>query len=284
MRHRGLWGIAAVAFWMAACRWMPGLAAHWRGAATAALQALNRGTSALPFPVLEPMALGAVCLSLGRGGRKRLAAALMIAAGVYAALWYPLYFAEPMIRRPEPDVRALESLCEDLVNAPDASEADLPPDGGDGAKLARYPEWMAALGISGLFSPWTGEVILDPGLSPAFAPFTRVHESMHLRGVADEGAANIAAYVECMERGGAYADSARLWALRYALGALARRDGAAYQRALDRLPPALTGRLQLRDVEKPVRAHPLARLLGIAFQTTDYDALVRWLAEGEHLD
>ena len=89
---------------------------------------------------------------------------------------------------------------------------------------------MDAARVSGLFVPLTGEALVDAGTPASLLPFTAVHELTHLAGIADEGAANIEAWRRCMAAGGAFADSARLWTLRYAMGMLARADAPAHLR------------------------------------------------------
>ena len=276
MRRRWGWGLAGIGLWMAGCRWVPGLAALWRGGAVWLMQGLHRLTAALPFPALEPLALGVLCLGMGRRGPRRLARALVVILGIYAVLWYPLYWATPAGALSAPDAERLKALCADLIDQLNGSPMRFRPLDDPGVKLARYPEWMAALGVSGLFAPWTGEAILDPRAADACAPFTAVHEQMHLAGIADEGAANIAAWEVCMARGGDWADSARLWALRCALAMLSRMDETAFHRAMDRMSPALRGLFAgLGAVE--TAPNIVARLLGIARQTSDYDDLVSWL-------
>ena len=87
-------------------------------------------------------------------------------------------------------------------------------------RAARFPRLMRRLGLAGIYIPITGAAVVDvtrpaPGLT-----FTAAHELAHMRGIAHEAAANIAAYEACVRHGGAAAYSARLWALRYALARL----------------------------------------------------------------
>ena len=263
---------------MAGFRCLPGLAAAWQRAfALPLLQALHRVSAAIPFPVLEPLALllGAFCLN-----RRLRAAALAFVVGMYALAWYPGYFAAPVAPYEAPG--DLEELCEDLTDALNASalafESPCESAGAVAgmpwarAKPARYPEWMRGLGIGGLFAPWTGEALVDADAPPGYLPFTCVHELIHLQGVADEGAANIGAWRACMRRGGMYADSARLWALRYAL---ARLDAPARGRALERMSDDLRSVMTFGAPDRPSLC---ARLLGIAEPTRDYDALLGYIA------
>ena len=288
MRHVIRWlpplGIAA---FMAVFRAAPVFSALWQAhIARPVLLAMHRATAPLSFPVLEPLALAALALCVCRHPMARLRRLTWIAAALFALLWYPAYWGQPAVEYPPADAPALERLCLALIGAesvdpvrPDAWEdrlAEVSGLNGVTVKRARYPEWMRRLGITGLFSPWTGEALIDGALAPELQPFTCVHELMHLRGLADEGAANIAAYRACTDRGGFLARSARLWALRYAVARLRDVDPDACARVTERM-------------EEPVRAlcasglsiqaaNPLMRLFGLAAPASDYAALADWLA------
>lgn len=262
---------------MAVFRAWPDLAGAWaEGVALPLLQGLHRMSAALPFPVLEPLAL---LLLMGLLRRRSRALALTFILGMYGLLWYPAYFAAPA---PQCDAPAdPERLCVLLTDALNASALAFEPPfdaagtvaGLPGARVkpARWPEWMRAMDIEGLFAPWTGEALADADAPPGSLPFTCVHELMHLKGIADEGQANISAYRLCLEAGGMFADSARLWALRRALS---RLDDAARARVARRADRRLRPLLMISDTRKP---SPLSRLLGIGRQTADYDALLGWL-------
>lgn len=304
MKRRGaawiLCGAGTAAF-MAACRWAPGFAALWReNASGPALAALHRLTAAAPFPVIEPAACALAALVLIYAARavrarrprllRRAAAVLLMPACAYALLWYPAYWAAPAEAHPTPDAARLEALCGALTDELNGAALRFPPAGRivaqaaeaagmDGArvKAARYPEWMRALRLAGVFAPWTGEAVVDAGAPACFAAFTAVHELMHLRGIADEGAANIAAWQACAARGGEFADSARLWALRYALNALYRADPRAYARVGRRMDGRLAALFAGLTPSAAAQPGRLAEGLGIASMTDSYDALLGWL-------
>lgn len=61
-------------------------------------------------------------------------------------------------------------------------------------KAFPVPELMSWLGISGLFFPFTGEPLVNPGPRDWQLPFTAAHEAAHLRGWAREDEANFLAF------------------------------------------------------------------------------------------
>lgn len=221
----------------------PPFARAWASiAALPALRLLNAATMRLPFCLLEWGLITYCGLNLAAAARlcirrrprralrllgRRLARLSLLIVFAFAALWLPLYRA---VETPEPAASGaqLVASCEALIDAlnearPDFSvlPEDLP------AKRISFPFWMRALGITGLFSFPTSEALISPELPNSAAPFVAVHEAMHAQGIAGEGLANIAAWEECMSRGGLYADSARLWALKYSMEAVCGVDPRA---------------------------------------------------------
>lgn len=205
------------------------------------LQRINAIGGRIPFSVLE---WGAVllCAWIAAGFLRRTAegnlrrAVLRVIRRVlcvfimlltaFSALWMPLYERTEEYSASAEQLRSCaEMLMKEIeLEPPDFSEVpdDLP------AKYAAFPFWMRKVNISGFYSFFTGETLLSPELDSAAIPFVAVHESIHSRGIADEGMCNILAYEECLVRGGAYRDSAKLWALHYLLGELRRTDYGAY--------------------------------------------------------
>ena len=313
------WALPA-ALIVLSCRFVPGFAALWtRGVIRPLSALLSRVSAKAPFPLLEAFALvcaawalwGAAALPVrclrARGlaplarFAKRLTASALAVVLAYALLWYPAYFAVG----PHAHAATAEqvaALCEALIDRLNASALAFPDVEGalreaeraascldgtavpEGAvKAARFPEWMDALGVAGLYSPWTAEAIVDGSASPAALVFTGCHELMHLKGIADEGRANIAAWTACSRAGGAAADSANLWALRYAMSALRKVDPAAWR--------ACAGRMDAHLVEVFAQMNgfsgfaesgdgAVAAMLGIGGAIGSYDALVGWLAGG----
>ncbi len=232
-------------------------------------RALHRLTAPVPFPVVEPLALGLLAVAVHALLRALSSAALrrsmkplmrfvagllcgiILLTSTLALLWGPAS-ALPFEAPPPPEADRLEWLCGALIDALNASPLVF-PDAGESLSLApsvagpseravkavRWPEWMRLSHICGLFVPLTGEALVDAGAPAPLVPFTAVHELMHLAGVADEGAANIEAWRRCMASGGAFADSARLWALRYAMGMLASADASAHLRVRGKMKDPL---------------------------------------------
>lgn len=319
-RLSAMLSLSLVIGFMLLCRSSPGFSAAWSKAVLQPAGSFLCSLSArLPFPALEPGAIAlaawlatALLRSLIDLARTRCArrallrfrrpalAAIVLMAG-YAALWYPAYWAAPAERHSASTEQVLV-VCEVLIDRLNASDLTFSPapvalrsaeraaeqilerELPDGViKLARYPEWMSALGISGLYSPWTGEAIVSPRLSPAALPFTACHELMHLGGIADEGAANIAAWSACQAAGGDVALSADLWGLRYAMSALAKADPDRWRGCVRRMSEPLketfgsmNGFASPADSSRPMDAVLAAAGLGDA--VCSYDALVGWLA------
>ena len=146
-------------------------------------------------------------------------------------------------------------------------------------KAVRYPEWMRALSLAGLYAPWTGEALYDATAPAAGQPFTAVHELMHMGGVADEGQANICAYIACQRYGGIFAASADLWALKYAMDALRPLDADAWSARLAALDGAARdGFFALGGASSASLAEESVPRPGGAGIAGDYGALAAWLA------
>lgn len=261
-------------------------------------------TGSVGFPLAE-LVLAAMCaLVIGqivfRRGRG-LALLLAVLLFWYAVSWYPLYFAPaaypyPVEAAASPE--SLRSLCGELAESIHAfGEAEVPEDARTIAweavssldlpihttasyKAARYPEWLRAAGLAGIYVPWTFEAVVD--FSGVDMLFTACHELVHLFGVADEGQANIAAWQACMRAGGAFAYSANLWAMRYALPALREMDTQAWNACV--LSLSDTARAHLRRIgafsakeDRDDVRQTFFSLNGISDAVGDYDRLIDWL-------
>lgn len=241
---------------MLACLLSPALAnflAH--NISAPALRLLAGFAGKVAYPVLGLFA--GLVVALACLMRPRVLSAALALLILFNVLWYPLCLTGP--EKPETaDADAIFALCAQLVSElNETGRQTISADealalSGDvmgapaSAKAARYPEWMRALQVAGMFVPFTGEALVDATRSPVAVPFTAAHELAHMMGIADEGEANLVAYENCVSYGGAFAYSARLWALRYALsrvenpGEVVRALDAAIRSDLSAIP-SVTG-------------------------------------------
>lgn len=233
MGRRGLWQkglLPAGAFALLCLLWpaFAGKAAKWISIPAAGL--LARISGKFPVPVFGILALLTLAgLVFGKGRRGGIVFCL---AAAYVLLWLPPTNA-PTATYPRAGQARTEALCralaeelaqtgrrqavslsEGLIQAQAAMNAPARP------KAARFPAWLRRLKAAGMYVPFTGEALVDPTRSAAGLPFTAAHELAHMMGVGNEGAANIAAYAACVDYGAAAGYSARLWALKYAMGRL----------------------------------------------------------------
>ena len=278
-------------------RLLPDFAARWSAwVARPILQRIALIGTRLPFSLMEWGLLAlilALCigfiLRLYRRGvmhaivhlLRRICTLLMALVWLLATLWYPLYFAEEATRITATPAQ-LAASCRVLIDDLSISSLDfsVPPEDLP-AKQAAFPFWMDALNLAGFASFLTGEALISPELEVAAVPFVAVHEFMHTLGHADEGAANLAAWEECLRRGGVYADSARLWALKDSLALLRRADHAAWSIIRAELPTEIDVLLtQLGGETAPPGDGALAVLapLGLAESVQSYEILALYLA------
>lgn len=90
---------------------------------------------------------------------------------------------------------------------------------------------MSYLGITGIFSPFTGEANLNMTLPEPDMPFAACHELAHAHGFAREDEANYVGYLACTRhRDADFRYSGLLAASVYAMNALARMDRDGYAR------------------------------------------------------
>ena len=262
--------IVSAALWAAAllCALLPKplLAEH---VSRPLLKLLGRWTAGVPFPIAEPLVIALVllfalalvaalvrCVMLRKASPlARFALNTAAAAGAltlsYLIVWSPVagtsMLATPMPAQPR---QALVALCARLTEQADGLRALLPdtldykreriPEAARlaigaqaPAKLARYPEWMDALGIAGMMFPFTGEAILHPDEPILTLPFAAVHELAHQLGYGREDEANYAAYRACLNGDPFFRYSGTMYALHYAMNALRLEDSAAWLAQLD---------------------------------------------------
>ena len=281
----------------AAVRLLPSFAAHWSNwVARPILKTISSVGGRLPFSLMEWGMLALILvlcigfiLRLCRQGvmhaivhlLRRICTLLMALVWLLATLWYPLYFAEAPLQITATPAQ-LAASCRALIDELSATSLDfsMPPEDLP-AKQAAFPFWMDALNLAGFASFLTGEALISPELDGAAVPFVAVHEFMHTLGHADEGETNLAAWEECLRRGGLYADSARLWALKDSLALLRRADFDAWWILRGELPTEIDVLLtQLGGETAPPGDGALAVLapLGLAEHAQSYEILALYLA------
>ena len=297
MTRRLLRSILPPALLCALVRLLPGFTARWSAwVARPMLQTISLFGGRLPFSLMEWGALVLlIALSIGfllrlcRRGviqaivhlLRRICTLLLALIWLTAALWFPLYFAEAPLQISVTPAQ-LTASCRMLIDELSASSLDFsaPPEDLP-AKQAAFPFWMDALNLAGFASFLSGEALISPELELAAVPFVAVHEFMHTLGHADEGQTNLAAWEECLRRGGVYADSARLWALKDSLALLRRMDSDAWSLIRAELPPQLDRLIaQLGGETAPPgdAALVILRLLGLAEHAQSYEILALRLA------
>ena len=99
--------------------------------------------------------------------------------------------------RSAPDVGEIVKLLDESYDS--AQEFALLPRGDFAPPKAVYAsEVLTRLGISGVYSPLTGEPNYNADIPDFQLPFSIAHEMAHQRGVARESEANFVAYVVCV--------------------------------------------------------------------------------------
>ena len=226
------------------------MAVWWRDWVVVPILNLLSGASALLSFSCAEWVLPALFCALLALCKRRAARALLCLCLVPVLLWCSLFFCAAEAPVSSADAQPLEAMCAALVDRLNARPLAFSGSTSDDSrvKTANFPFWMRLMNISGIFIPVTGEILISPDAAPAALPFTIVHEKMHLRGIADEGEANIAAFRECRAAGGEAADSADLWALGYGLRILKRKDAAAFARIDAQMQPHLRRALRFFDV------------------------------------
>lgn len=80
-------------------------------------------------------------------------------------------------------------------------------------------------GITGIYSPFTGEANINVSSPDIYIPFTTLHEMAHQRGYASEDEANFLAYLACINnKDYDFQYSGYILALKYTSSALAKTD------------------------------------------------------------
>ncbi|MCL2810891.1 MAG: DUF3810 domain-containing protein [Clostridia bacterium] len=96
-------------------------------------------------------------------------------------------------------------------------------------KRAALGEAFSEMRIMGIYIPFTGEALLNPGIPASQLAHTAAHEAAHQRGIAREAEADFVAYLACIASDDpSIAYSGTLTMLRYAALSLSEIDPEAY--------------------------------------------------------
>ncbi len=113
----------------------------------------------------------------------------------------------------------------------------LPANGSPRCKFL-YPKGsLLVWSTAGVYVPFAGESIIDPGLPVLSIPFTMAHEIAHAYGITDEGICNFIAYFACYQHKDAsirYAGTFNYF--KYLLREIRLRDASFYRCELEELP------------------------------------------------
>ena len=98
------------------------------------------------------------------------------------------------------------------------------------------PQVYSYLGISGIYSPFTGEALVNASVPTFTLPATVCHEMAHQIGFALEDEANYIAYITCKNNPSPiFKYSGSLLAIRYAMNTLAHIDSCAYRKLINKI-------------------------------------------------
>ena len=186
---------------------------------------LHASGSLCRWPLVAALLCWALLPLLRRrpGQAIRRTALLSLAVAALALCWLSLYDAP--VSRGMPSEAALLALADDLCASLNASAPPpmdmqqvlagarlLTPEASAPFRTGHRPWLLVRLRAAGLFLPFVNEIWLDTAEPESLLPFTAVHERFHASGFADEGSANRMAYDACVEAGGGFARSARIYA------------------------------------------------------------------------
>lgn len=103
---------------------------------------------------------------------------------------------------------------------------------------------LAYAGISGIYSPFTGEANVNALIPAAFLPATAMHEAAHAYGYAREDEANFIAWLACsLHPDSDYRYSGALLGLTYSMNALYGADQEAWQQLRQQYSPRVAADL-----------------------------------------
>ena len=107
-----------------------------------------------------------------------------------------------------------------------------------------WADMYTSMGITGFSMSLTGEAAVNPQIPPVSLPFTMCHEMAHRMCIANEGDANMAAFLACRANPSIeFQYSGYFMAYRYCYNALASLNTAASQEAAQRINGGVSDQL-----------------------------------------
>ena len=159
---------------------------------------------------------------------------------------------------------SVDDMSEKLIEAYDKmnEEYSLVTNFTSRVKPVYFSTVMSDLGISGIYSFFTGEANVNVEYPDYCLPFTAAHELAHQRGICRENEANFVAFLVCISSDDDYVRySGYLNMYEYLASALYRTDRALYREALKNVPDvALYDMIASNEVYKKHKDSPLGRI------------------------
>ena len=107
-----------------------------------------------------------------------------------------------------------------------------------------WADMYTSMGITGFTMALTGEAAVNPQIPPVSFPFTMCHEMAHRMCIANEGDANMAAFLACQANSSVeFRYSAYFMAYRYCYNALISQGTSASQEAAQRITAGVSDAL-----------------------------------------
>ena len=107
-----------------------------------------------------------------------------------------------------------------------------------------WSDMYTSMGITGFTMALTGEAAVNPQIPPVSLPFTMCHEMAHRMCIANEGDANMAAFLACEANPSVeFRYSAFFMAYRYCYNALISQGSASAQEAAQRITSGVSDQL-----------------------------------------
>jgi hypothetical protein len=150
--------------------------------------------------------------------------------------------------------------------------------GGGRPKPALLSPLLSHLGVTGIYSPFTGEAHVNATVPAPQVPFSAAHELAHQRGFAREDEANYLGYLACRLHPDAdFRYSGAMAASSYSLGALAQVAGELAVAVAERRSPAVRRDLAALDAWSELYH---SRVTEVSHQVNDAYLRTQGLADG----